>query len=160
MPHIRNWRNKVKRFSLNPENGYSNETGGSTQFKTKFKKNPIHVSNQYEVWVRVWAHPSKDSSPSTAAPSTIHCASVVRGSFFCTETSRQTGWISSHGLLNVSLNKKTVIRTWYKQHIHTVTKTAGDTEKNLLRNGINTLGPVVCIPAKTNTAASIILVVD
>lgn len=31
----------------------------------------------------VSSHPKRESSPNTAAPSTIHWASVVRGNFFC-----------------------------------------------------------------------------
>lgn len=34
----------------------------------------------------VISHPRRESSPNTAAPSTIHWASVVRGSFFCIGT--------------------------------------------------------------------------
>lgn len=41
------------------------------------------------VCVCVSSHPSRDSSPSTAAPSTMHCANVVRGSFFCAQTHRK-----------------------------------------------------------------------
>ncbi len=50
------------------------------------------------VCVCVCTHPSSDSSPSTAAPSTIHCASVVSGSFFCTETNTNTQTIDESAI--------------------------------------------------------------
>lgn len=61
--------------------------------------------------VHVCTHPSRDSSPSTAAPSTMHCARVVRGSFFCRDTTADTSAARQCNLLDTIYRRHTCTRT-------------------------------------------------